>query len=142
MCRVTKSQVKTKKNRRHHLKHVVSLFFLWISSLCTRPNKHTTLLLVVVILLRHMVCSYLHRSNSKVPMVTLLGWYLRGPDKGPKLTLSDKVRHVYSLEYQGLQFGTLFVKIAQVFTKLYPIYCVVSFPSFLLLHLAPPTPSW
>jgi hypothetical protein len=39
-------------------------------------------------------------------------------DKGPISTLSRKERHAYSQEYQGLQVGTLFAIITQVFAKL------------------------
>jgi hypothetical protein len=38
----------------------------------------------------------------------------------------EKVAHASSQEYQGLQFGTLFAKIAQVFAKLWSIYGYVS----------------
>jgi hypothetical protein len=50
--------------------------------------------------------------------------------------LWKKVAHAPSQEYQGLQFGTLFAKIAQVFAKLWPIYRFVS--KFSIISAASP----
>jgi hypothetical protein len=47
-----------------------------------------------------------------------------------------KVAHASSQKYQGLQFGTLFAKIAQVFAKLWPIYKLVS--KFSIISAASP----
>jgi hypothetical protein len=47
-----------------------------------------------------------------------------------------KVPHACSQEYQGLQFGTLFAKIAQVFAKLWSIYGLVS--KFSIISVASP----
>ncbi len=48
-----------------------------------------------------------------------------------------KVAHALSQEYQGLQFGTLFAKMAQVFAILWLIYRFVS--KFSLISAATPS---